>query len=130
MGSYKSDEMCSIVSRFNECINNRDITGLGELMAPDHTFIDRAGTIVRGKKTMVANWTEFFVRFPEYRNTFLKVVSQGDLVVAVGFARWSRHGEPDRVIWTARICHGLVAEWRIDEDTLENRALLVPDSCP
>ena len=35
--------------QFNEYINNQDIEGLSNLMTENHTFIDREGTIDKGK---------------------------------------------------------------------------------
>jgi ketosteroid isomerase-like protein len=107
--------------QFNECINSQDIQGLSDLMTEDHTFIDRKEEVFAGKETMTEGWIEFFDSFPEYRNTFLRVESQGDTVVLYGYATWERGSEPDYAIWTARIENDLVAEWRIYEDTEENR---------
>ena len=107
--------------QFNECINSQDIRGLSDLMTEGHTFIDRKGEVSAGKETMTEGWIEFFDSFPEYRNTFLRVESQGDTVVLYGYATWETGSEPDYAIWTARIENDLVAEWRIYEDTEENR---------
>jgi ketosteroid isomerase-like protein len=109
------------VLQFNECINRRDIDGLSALMTEDHTFIDRDDGEYRGKEFMTNGWIDFFQSFPDYRNTFERVESRGDLVVVLGYAIWDKGGEPDRVIWTAKIEHDLVAEWRIYVDTERNR---------
>ena len=107
--------------QFNECINRQDVQGLARLMTKDHTFIDRKGEIDKGKQTMIEGWIRFFESFPDYRNTFERVVSQDDLVILYGYATWEREAEPDYAIWTAAITDDLVAEWRIYEDTQENR---------
>ena len=39
---------------FNECINNRDIRGLSQLITKDHTFIDSSDDIHKGKESMIA----------------------------------------------------------------------------
>jgi ketosteroid isomerase-like protein len=109
---------------FSECINRRDIEGLSGLMTDDHTFIDRTNEVDKGKESMTRGWMRFFDGFPEYRNTFARVESGEDLVILLGYAAWTRGGEPDHAIWTARIRDDLVAEWRIYEDTEENRAAL------
>jgi ketosteroid isomerase-like protein len=109
---------------FNECINGRDIEGLSGLMTDDHTFIDRRNEVDRGKESMTRGWMRFFAQFPEYQNTFTRVESRGDLVILLGYADWTRGGEPDHVIWTATIRDDLVAEWRIHDDTPENRDAL------
>jgi len=107
--------------QFNEYINRQDLRGLSGLMAEDHVMIDRAGEEYRGKETMVKAWRDFFQSFPDYRNTFLRVQSEGDLVVLYGYATWHKGSEPDYAIWTAKIENDLVAEWRIHEDSAENR---------
>ncbi len=107
--------------QFNEYINNPDIVGLSGLMTEDHTFIDREGNGDKGKESMTNGWICFFKSFPEYKNTFIRVQSQDDLVVIYGYAIWKKSSEPDYVIWTARIEDDLIAEWRIYEDTEENK---------
>ena len=107
--------------QFNEYINNQDIAGLSGLMTEDHTFIDREGNSDKGKESMTNGWIGFFKSFPEYKNTFIRVQSQDDLVVIYGYAIWKKGSEPDYVIWTATIEDDLVAEWRIYEDTEENK---------
>jgi len=110
------------VLQFNECINRQDIDGLSSLMTEDHTFIDREGQGDKGKESMTKGWTGFFKSFPEYKNTFTRVQSEDNLVVIYGFAIWQKGGEPDYVIWTARIENDLVAEWRIYKDTQDNKS--------
>ena len=107
--------------QFNEYINRQDVDGLSGLMTEGHTFIDRIGEVDRGKATMTQGWTDFFKSFPDYRNTFQRVESQGDRVILYGYATWEKGADPDCAIWTAVIEDDLVAEWRIYEDTAENR---------
>jgi ketosteroid isomerase-like protein len=107
--------------QFNECINRQDIDGLSSLMTDDHQFVDRAGEIVKGKDAMTRGWIEFFDSFPEYNNTFLRVDSHENRVVLYGYATWSMGSESDYAIWTATIENDLVAEWRIYEDSEENK---------
>lgn len=109
---------------FNECINARDLDGLAALMTDDHAFIDRDDGRHEGKGRMTRGWREFFDQFPDYRNTFTRVQSDGDRVAALGYAEWTSEGEPDHVIWTALIRDDLVAEWRVLEDTEANRETL------
>jgi ketosteroid isomerase-like protein len=108
------------VLQFNEYINAQDILGLSSLMTPDHTFIDRKGKVDRGKDTMTKGWIDFFDAFPEYKNTFLRVESQGNIVFLYGFATWEQGSDPDHAIWMSRVEDDLVAEWRIYEDTENN----------
>ena len=111
-----------IALQFNEFINRQDIVGLTGLMTGGHTFIDRKGEVDEGKESMTKGWMSFFESFPDYRNTFESVHSRGALVVLYGYATWEIGGDPDYAIWTAKIENDLVAEWRIYEDTEENRA--------
>ena len=48
-----------IALQFNEYINKQDIKGLTSLMTDDHTFIDRAGAVDKGKESMTKGWIEF-----------------------------------------------------------------------
>ena len=109
---------------FNECINARDLDGLSALMTDDHTFVDRDDTRHGGKDRMTKGWETFFAAYPEYRNTFLRVESIGDLVVILGYAEWTTGGDRDHVIWTAVVRDDLIAEWRVCEDTEQNRRQL------
>jgi ketosteroid isomerase-like protein len=107
--------------QFNEFINRQDIDGLSGLMTEDHTFINRRGEVDRGKEMTTCAWIGFFRLFPEYGNTFKRVQSEGNLIVLYGYATWSKGADPDNAIWTAVVEDDLVAEWRIYEDTEENR---------
>jgi ketosteroid isomerase-like protein len=109
------------VLQFNEYINRQDINGLSNLMTDDHLFVDREGNSDKGKESMTKGWIKFFEMFPEYRNTFIRLQSQDELVVIYGYAVWNKGSEQDYVIWTAKIENDLVAEWRIYEDTEENK---------
>ncbi len=109
---------------FNECINARDLDGLSALMTDDHTFIDREDGRHGGKDRMTKGWQTFFEEYPQYRNTFLRVESMGDLVVILGYAEWTTDGDRDHVIWTAAVRDDLIAEWRVYEDTEQNRRQL------
>lgn len=116
-----SENPISIVKAFNDCINNQDIDGLSGLMAENHTFIDRDGNSDGPKSRMVEGWKQFFQMFPEYRNTFTKIIATDNRVFVLGFAYWSEKEPYDPVIWTAVVENNLVSEWRIYEDTPGNR---------
>jgi ketosteroid isomerase-like protein len=110
-----------VVLLFNECINRHDLDGLAALMTEDHTFVGRDGTVSQPKSTMVRAWREFFWMFPEYRNTFTRIESRNDQVAVLGYAYWSKEKAHDPAIWTASIAGVKVREWRIHDDTPENR---------
>ncbi|MHC4473162.1 MAG: nuclear transport factor 2 family protein [Planctomycetota bacterium] len=106
---------------FNDCINRRDLGGLTALMTPDHTFIDSAGEVERGREAMTESWREFFRRWPDYRNHFARIESRGDLVVIEGHSTCSCDPLSGPALWTARVRDDLVAEWCVHADTPENR---------
>jgi ketosteroid isomerase-like protein len=110
--------------QFNEYINNQDINGLSGLMTQDHTLIVREGDVVKGKESNTNAWIDFFNQFPDYNNFFTRVESKDNLVIIIGYAIWSKESSEDHVIWTAKIEDDLVAQWRIYEDTEENRKKL------
>jgi len=111
-----------IALQFNEYINNRDIKGLSSLMSEDHIFIDRQGD---SYGDMVNGWMEFFENFPTYKNIFTKVESRDNLVILIGYAKWSKDSlKEDHAIWTATIEDDLVVKWQIYSDTKENRKKL------
>ena len=80
--------------QFNECISSQDIDGLSNLMTENHKCrICRGGEVevVEPKEHMIKSWTSFFRMFPDYRNTFNRVESQDDLVIIIGYAKWSKY---------------------------------------
>ncbi|MFX0181669.1 MAG: nuclear transport factor 2 family protein [Candidatus Hodarchaeota archaeon] len=113
-----------IALQFNEYINNQDISGLTNLMTEDHTFIDREGKVDEGKESMTQGWITFFNQFPNYKNYFTMVESRDNLVILLGYAKWTTESKTDYAIWTAKIKNDRVAEWRIFHDTEEKRKKL------
>ena len=107
--------------QFNEYINRQDVNRLSNMMTENHKFIDRAGGGAKGKKEMTPGWIRFFKDHPEYTNTFKRVESKGNLVTLYGYATWEIGDDPDYSIWTAMVENDLVVEWRIYENTVENR---------
>lgn len=121
MATLRSKELITIVVEFNNCINNQDIHGLSSLMSENHTFIDRDGGSHGPKSYMIKGWKDFFIMFPAYSNTFERIEVLDDLVSVLGFAYWSKEEQYDPVIWTAVIEDNLISEWRVYEDSPENR---------
>jgi len=113
-----------IALQFNECINNRDIHGLAILMADDHTFIDKANQAVQGKEKVVEAWQGFFALFPDYQNIFERVKERFNLVAISGYSTCPEKQLDGPALWTAKIKSDKVAEWRVYEDTPENRKRL------
>ena len=118
MGSINPKQ---IALQFNQCIITQNIRQISDLMTEDHRFIDRAGKVVRGKENMIRAWVKFFELFPEYQNTFERVETHNNDVILYGYATWKEGEAPDHAIWTATIENDLVAEWRIYEDTEDNK---------
>jgi ketosteroid isomerase-like protein len=114
----------SIVVRFNDRINARDIDGLAGLMSDDHAFIDSAEGRVVGKPDCVAAWRGFFAAYPDYRNIFDAIDARPDLVVVTGRSVCADARLAGPAIWAAKVRGGRVTEWRVYEDTPDTRALL------
>ena len=102
-----------IVNAFNAAINDRDLDALAALMTPDHQFIDTEGSKVAGKEACVAAWRSFFDSFPDYRNVFEDIRSEGDRVVAVGHSLCSFLPLAGPAEWHADVRDRQIAEWRV-----------------
>jgi ketosteroid isomerase-like protein len=112
------------VLAFNHCINQRDLDALSKLMTADHVFIDAAGNSVAGREACVAAWSGFFVAFPDYRNIFERFSVMGSRAVILGRSACSDPRLAGPALWTARVGAGMVAEWRVYDDSDANRAAL------
>jgi ketosteroid isomerase-like protein len=110
-----------VVLQFNGCINNRDLQELSNLMTDDHVFIDSNGDIHSGKELMIKGWRDFFHQFPDYRNHFAIIESREDQVFVIGHSTCSFKLLDGPALWTAKVKDGLIAEWRVYLDTIENR---------
>jgi ketosteroid isomerase-like protein len=109
---------------FNEHINNRDLDGLAELMTDDHTFIDTADHVIRGKSDCLEAWRGFFKLFPDYRNAFDRLVVEDNRVIVVGRSSCSDLRLDTPALWVAKAKDNKLAEWRVYEDTPANRGTL------
>jgi ketosteroid isomerase-like protein len=98
--------------------------GLAALMTPDHIFIDAANHTIHGSGKALEAWRGFFAAFPDYQNVFDSLVSNGDLVSITGHSTCSDKRLDGPAIWTARLRDSKVSEWRVYDDTAENRRLL------
>jgi ketosteroid isomerase-like protein len=107
--------------RFNEKINQRDLKGLVSLMTPDHRFTDAAGETHEGREVMKEGWRDFFSSYPDYKNIFTRVQVRDDLVIMIGHSTCSYEPLDGPALWTAKIHQGAVSEWRVYEDTQEQR---------
>ncbi|WP_104175660.1 nuclear transport factor 2 family protein [Arthrobacter sp. Y81] len=119
------NDAAALAVGFNECINARNLKGMTRLMANNHTFIDTAGTAVIGKAACTEAWRGFFESFPGYRNIFESVLSRGGQVTIVGHTVCP--GVPSLAgpaLWTAIAVADGLSEWRVYEDTPEERRRL------
>jgi ketosteroid isomerase-like protein len=119
-----NDKQKTIPLQFNECINSQDIQGLATFMTDDHTFIDKANQEIQGKGKAVEAWKGFFALFPDYRNIFERVESRNNLVAIIGHSTCSEKQLDGPALWTAQLRGEKVAEWRVYDDTPENRKRL------
>jgi len=111
----------TIALQFNDCINDRDIDGLGLLMTDDHTLIDTEDGQDNGKQNCLTCWREFFQMFPDYKNIFETVTTKDNLVIMTGYSICSDKRLSGPAIWTATIRGEKVVEWRVYADTTDNR---------
>ena len=111
----------AVVTRFNAAINDGDLEGLEGLMTEDHAFVDSDGTRVDGRDACLDLWRQFFAGFPDYENVFESVTTDGDTVTVVGHSNCPDERLDGPAIWTAEVRDGKLAEWRVYEDTAENR---------
>jgi ketosteroid isomerase-like protein len=93
----------TIITDFNNCINNRDIDGLSNLMADEYTFIDTENNIRSGKQTGIKDWLGFFGMFPDYRNTFEEFITGDDMIIVLGHSTCADERLAGPAIWTAKI---------------------------
>ncbi|ULQ60243.1 hypothetical protein K7I13_02720 [Brucepastera parasyntrophica] len=114
----------TVALQFNDCINSRDADCLSGLMTDNHLFIDRANNRIAGKEKNNSNWKKFFDLFPDYRNIFETVTSRDTTVIMRGYSVCAEKELNCRAIWTAKIEKTKVKEWRVYDDTEENRIAL------
>jgi ketosteroid isomerase-like protein len=111
----------AVAVRFNEAINARDLTRLGELVTEDHRFIDSEASVTVGSEAIVRAWRWLLSPFPDYRNDFEALQYRDELVIITGRSSCSDDRLRGPALWTARVREGHVAEWRVYEDNTEAR---------
>ena len=113
-----------IVNNFNDAINSHDPGRLALFMSEDHTFIDNDGGRVMGRKDCIIAWERFFAQFPDYKNNFEHMEIQGNVVITFGHSTCSDERLNGPALWTATIKNNTIHEWRVYNDTPENRKLI------
>jgi ketosteroid isomerase-like protein len=106
----------AVVSAFNDAINAGDLDALTALMTDDHRFVDPAGAAVDGRPACAEAWRGFFAAFPDYRNVFTEVTSDGAGEVQVlGHSTCSVPELSGPARWRALVTDGRVALWQVSE---------------
>lgn len=113
-----------IVNDFNDAITSHDPGRMASFMSDDHTLVDSAGTRVTGRKDCIVAWERFFGQFPDYKNNFEHMELQGNVVITFGHSNCSDERLRGPALWTATIKNNLIQEWRVYNDTAENRKLI------
>ena len=114
-----------VVLQFMDCVNQRDVAKLADLMTPDHVFVDSLGNTVRGRDAMRGGWAGYFKMCPDYWVTHEEIFANGNRVAAIGAAGGTiaRDGQlaPENkwrtpAAWLAIVEGDLVKEWRVYAD--------------
>lgn len=116
-----AEQAKATILRFNDFINARDIEHLSQMMTDDHVFIDAADNRVSGKSACARAWQGFFAEFPDYRNEFVEISANEELLVVVGRSSCSDPRLDGPALWMVRVRGNWVSEWRVIEDTVFNR---------
>jgi SnoaL-like polyketide cyclase. len=104
-----------IAMQFHDCINNRNVEGLLELMTDDHVFIDMANTRIEGKSEVISMaWIPFFNIFPDYRNVIENVSVKNQTVIMRGYSVCSDERlNKLHAVWVAEVVDNKVNVWHI-----------------
>jgi hypothetical protein len=113
-----------VAFQFMDAINAGSIESLADLMTEEHRFVDSAGSITIGKDACLAGWRRFFVAFPDYQNFVDRIGTYDGTVVIRGGSACSSPELDGPALWAAEVVDGLIDEWRVYDDTTQNRHLL------
>ena len=102
-----------VVAAFNDRINARDLDGLTALMTEDHTFVDDAGAVISGRQACAEAWAGFFAAFPDYRNVFETMTTEGETVRVTGHSVCAEPALAGPAGWTATVRAGKVSRWQV-----------------
>lgn len=132
----------AIAFEFINRINAGDPDGMAELLTLDHESIDMSGSASRGRETMRKGWIDYFRMFPDYKIRIEDTHAKSHKVIFIGTSEGtlSEDGRaimikqngavpPDNelqgpAIWSAIVCDGKIAQWRIYDDNAETRHAL------
>ena len=107
-----------VFKQFLAAINRHDLPALTTLLAADHVFVDSLGNRVHGARAMETGWRGYFAMCPDYWIRADRVMSEGDVVLAVGEAGGTIDGTSWRTpaAWKAVIRDSKVTEWHVFAD--------------
>jgi uncharacterized protein (TIGR02246 family) len=114
------------VNDFVAAINAHDPDKLAVLMTEDHVFIDAHGNEMKGKEQMKKGWEGYLSMFPDYKIEITTMASDGDTVLATGFASGTYKGiktEGNKnywrlpAAWKAVVSKGAIKLWQVYCDT-------------
>jgi ketosteroid isomerase-like protein len=115
---------------FIDAINRGDVDRLVALMSPDHRLQVLLEPPLTGREANRDAWAGYMTAFPDYVIYLDCIVQRGDDVLVLGSTTGSHLGLSDqeerqlKVIWLATVRDGLLALWRVIDDTPGQRALL------
>ena len=104
--------------QFVAAINQHDIGAINALMTTDHMFVDSVGNRVQGASSMQVGWRSYFAMCSDYWIRTDHVMTEGDVVMAVGEAGGTIDGVSWRTpaAWKGLVREGKLAEWRVFAD--------------
>ena len=104
--------------QFVAAINQHDIGAINALMTTDHMFVDSVGNRVQGASSMQVGWCSYFAMCSDYWIRTDHVMTEGDVVMAVGEAGGTIDGVSWRTpaAWKGLVHEGKLAEWRVFAD--------------
>lgn len=104
--------------QFVAAINRHDIGAITALMTTDHMFVDSVGNRVQGASSMQVGWRSYFAMCSDYWIRTDHVMTEGDVVLAVGEAGGTIDGVSWRTpaAWKGLVREGKLAEWRVFAD--------------
>jgi len=108
------------LNEFARCINAHKPKRIVSFCTDDHIFIDSLGCQMSGREFLEQAWVGYFSLFPDYRIEIEVAVSQGEVVLASGFAS-ATHSTTKKswripAAWRAIVRHGKIAEWQVYAD--------------
>jgi ketosteroid isomerase-like protein len=112
--------------QFVAAINQHDIGAITALMTTDHMFVDSVGNRVQGASSMQVGWRSYFAMCSDYWIRTDHVMTEGDVVMAVGEAGGTIDGVSWRTpaAWKGLVREGKLAEWRVFADNKPVYAIL------